>query len=207
MVEIHHPTVFDSDQERLGTIYAKALLGATEKAGVSETVLAELDSLVQDVLRPLPKLEAALESPRIPYERKEQLLDRAFGGRMAPLLLNFLKILARRGRFDCLRAIQQASRDAFNEIRGRVVVYVRAAEPLDAAAQTLVTSRLRAMLHRDIDLRVSVDPDVVAGLVIRVGDTVYDGSVANQLARLRDEIIAKTNRRIRQDVQRFTAPG
>jgi len=207
MVEINHPTVFDRDQERLGAIYAKALLGATENAHVSETVLAELDSLVQDVLRSLPKLEAALESPRIPSERKEQILDRAFGGRMAPLLLNFLKILARRGRFDCLRAIQQASRDAFNEIRGRVVVYARAAEPLDDAARTLVTSRLRAMLNRDIDLRASVDPDVVAGLVIRVGDTVYDGSVANQLARLRDEIIVQTNRRIRQDLNRFAPPG
>ncbi|MFV1965271.1 MAG: ATP synthase F1 subunit delta [Pirellulaceae bacterium] len=203
MDEIRHKTVFDTDQQHLGTVYAKALLGATEKTGDSETVMAELESVVVDVLGRLPALDAVLSSPRVAYERKEQILQRAFGNRMSSQLLNFLKVLARRGRFECLRAIQQATRRLFNEMRGRAEVEIRSAEPLDQETVALVTARLRSALNCDIDLQLEVDPELVAGLSVRVGDTVYDGSVANQLLRLRDGMIAKTNQKMRNELERF----
>jgi F-type H+-transporting ATPase subunit delta len=203
MDEIRHETVFDTDQQHLGTVYAKALLGATEKAGNSETVMAELNSLVQDVLDELPQLDAILDSPRVPFERKEEILERALASRVSPQVLRFLKLLVRRGRFACLRAIRQAARKLFSELQGRVAVQVRAASPLDDATLELVGARLKAALGRDIDLQLKVDPDLVAGLVVRVGDTVYDGSLANQLSRLRDEMITKTSQRIRVEVERF----
>ena len=74
---------------------------------------------------------------------------------------------------------------------------------LDKETVALVTARLRAVLQRDVDVQLEVDPKLVGGLVVRVGDTVYDGSVANQLARLRDDMIAKTNQRIRIELERF----
>jgi F-type H+-transporting ATPase subunit delta len=203
MDEIRHETVFDLNQQHLGAVYAKALLGATEKAGQSEAVMEELDSLVTDVLSALPQLDSILSSPRIGYEQKEQILQRAFGDRMRPQLLVFLKVLARRGRFDCLRAIQQATRTLFNEMRGRAEVEVRSAAPLDQQTIAEVTARLRAALHRDVDLRLKVDPDLVGGLAIRVGDTVYDGSVANQLLRMRDDVVAKTSQKIQIELERF----
>jgi len=203
MDEIRHETVFDTNQQHLGAVYAKALLGATEKAGQSEAVMEELDSLVNDVLAGLPQLDAILSSPRVAYEQKEEMLQRAFADRMTPQLLIFLKVLARRGRFDCLRAIQQATRKLFNEMRGRAEVEVRSATPLDEATLAEVATRLRAALNRDVDVKLKVDPELVAGLAIRVGDTVYDGSVANQLTRLRDDMIAKTNQKIRVELERF----
>jgi F-type H+-transporting ATPase subunit delta len=203
MTEIRHRTVFDSEQQRAGTTYARALLGASERAGVTETVMAEFASLVRDVLDKLPKWDAALTSPRIPYERKEQMLDRALRGKMHPLLLNFLKVVARRGRFDCLRAIGRALQDEYNLLRGRVEVDVCSAESLDSAAQSAIAERLRSVLGREVHLRLRVDPAIVAGLTIRVGDTVYDGSVVNQLARMREEILNHTNQQIRLNLDRF----
>jgi F-type H+-transporting ATPase subunit delta len=204
MEEPLHSTVFDNVQQHAGTTYARALLGASEKAGTSEAVLTEFESLVRDVFDRLPRFEQALASPRVQYERKVQMLDRALAGKMNPLLLNFLKVVARRGRFNCIRAIVVAAREEYRRLRNRIEVLVRSAEPLDSATQAMVAQRLQATLHKDVDLKISVEPGIVAGLIIRVGDTVYDGSVSNRLARLRDEVVRRSTQKIRLNTNRFT---
>ena len=194
---------FDSGRQRLGEVYAKALIGAAEKAGKTSQVLEELDSVVNDVLANLPKLAAALESPRVPIEHKLTLLDRAFGGKMSKELLNFLKVAAKHGRLDCLKAVNRAAKDLHNEMRGRVEVHVRTAEPAGPELLAKIAAQLKLALQRDVDLRAGVDPSLIGGLLVRVGDTVYDGSVANRLKRLRAETLDKTSQQIRQALDRF----
>lgn len=203
MADEQQQTVFDTGQQYLGGVYAKALLGASENAGVTDAVLEELEAVVADVLNQLPNVEQTLSSPRVPLEAKEQMLEQAFGGKMTVELLRFLKVVARRGRFDCLRAIAKAAREQFNEMRGRVAVQVRAAEPLDQAAYDQVSSQLQASLGKEVDLQVDVDPDLIGGLVFRIGDTVYDGSVANRLARLRGDVLSRASQQMRGNVDRF----
>ncbi len=193
----------DPGLQHLGSVYAKALLGATEKAGNTTTVLAELDSLVDDVLARLPNIKAAWTSPRIGHRDKELMLDKAFAGRMSRELLNFLKVVSKHGRMECLAAIRRAARDQFNALRGRVEVTVRTADALDGQSQTLVRSRLEAALQRDVDLALQVDPQLIGGIVVRVGDTVYDGSVANQLKRMRAETLERTAGKVRAALDRF----
>ena len=161
MVEVQHPTVFDSEQQHVGSTYAKALLGASEKVGLAETVVAELESLITDVFDRLPRFEQALASPRIDYERKEQMLDRALRGKMTPLLLNFLKVVTRRGRLDSLRSISRAAHVELRRLRGRIEVQVQSAAPLDAATQALVAQRLTAVLGRQVELQLEVAPELV----------------------------------------------
>lgn len=194
---------FDSDQQYIGKVYAKALLGAAEKSGQTPALLSELDSLVSDVLAKLPKLAALLDSPRVPHEEKVKILDRAFAGQMSKELLNFLKVVSRHGRLDCLAAVNRAAKDLFNEMRGRVEVQVRTAEPVGPEQLEKITNQLKMALKRDVDVKTGVDPALLGGLVVRIGDTVYDGSVANRLARLRDETLDKTALQIRQALERF----
>lgn len=203
MEQIRHTTVLDPNLRYLGTVYAKALLGASEKAGNTEAVLAELDSLIRDVLDQLPQLEATLASPRVAWEIKEQLLDRAFRGTMTPQTLTFLKVLIRRGRFDGVRAVYLAAKRLFNEIRGKVEVCLTTAEPLDAATRNLIVAKLESSLGRNVDLQSDVNADLIGGLVIRIGDTVYDGSLADQLDRLRDKLVARATQTLRSDADRF----
>ena len=203
MSQPRQETVFDTTQQHLGAVYARALLGATENAGNTDAVLEELESLVDEVLSRVPQLEGTLTSPRVPTEAKHSILDRAFEGRLSRDLLIFLKVVARRGRFDCLRAIAHAFREQFNELRGRVKVQVRSASELDQGARDLVTDRLRGALGREVDLQLDVDPELIAGLVVRVGDTVYDGSVANRLLALREDIFARATEKIRGQLDRF----
>jgi F-type H+-transporting ATPase subunit delta len=195
------------DKQRLGAIYARALLGATEPRQQSEAVTAELESLVDDVLRLHPRLEATLASPRIAPPEKAALLDRILGGRASPTLLTFLKVVCRHGRLDCLRQIRRAAREELNRLRNRVTVQIITATPLATPLRQRIIDRLQAKLGREVELQCEVDAETLGGLVVRVGDTVFDASVANRLARLKEETINKTSLALRESIDRFAVSG
>lgn len=195
--------IVDSGLQHLGSVYAKALLGAAEKAGQAQQVLEELESLVNDVLDKLPQLEAALGSPRLSVEEKTALLDRAFGGRMSATMLHFLKVVARHGRLDAVRAILQAARKLYNQMRGRVEVRVETAYPLSNPLRERIVNRLQQMLGRELVLTAVVNEDLLGGLVVRIGDTVYDGSLAARLKNMQEVTLEHTKHSIRQSLERF----
>lgn len=203
MTEARDKAVFDTGQQYLGSVYAKALLGAAEKVGNAEAVLDELNSFIDDVLANVTNLDSTLGSPRVAVETKTAMLDKALGGKVSSELLNFLKVVARHGRFDCIRAIRQAVRQQLNDLRGRVEVFLRSAEPMSRESIELVVNRLKAVLGKDVDLHADVDSDLIGGVVLRIGDTVYDASVANRLVRLKDELLSKTGQQLRDNLDRF----
>lgn len=198
---------FDIDRQRLGSIYARALLGTTEPRQQSDAVVDELASLVENALNPHPELEATLASPRISPSEKAALLDRVFGGRVSDELLTFLKVVGQHGRLDCIREIQLAARHELNQLRQRVAVQVITAEPLNNQLKQRIVEQLQTKLGHEVDLECTVDTKLLGGLVIRIGDTVFDASVANQLAQVRAEAINKTSLTLRESVDRFAVSG
>ncbi len=204
---IKHLTVLDSVQQHLGDVYAKALLGASENAGNTDQVLEEFDSFVDEVLDKLPRLDATLASPRTPLEAKLAMLDKAIGGKVSVTLLNFLKVVCKHRRFDVVRAIRQAAHELYNELTGHVDVRIRTAAPLDDQLCERVAGRLETVLGKKVNLAAETDADVIGGIVVRVGDTVYDGSVVGRLNRLRDEAVQKTSRAVMESLERFEVAG
>jgi len=201
------PAALDPRERQVGVTYAKALLGAAEKAGQSEAVMAELDSLVTDLLDAFPRWETVLASGLIPPDEKIAMLDRSLGGRASPLLLNFLKVLARHGRLDAIRAVQLAAREQFDELRGRIPVEVHTATPLDDASAARIAAALRGMVSLEPDLIRVTNPSLIGGLVIRVGDTVYDGSVSSRLERMRAQMMNRSVHEIQSRRDRFRPAG
>jgi F-type H+-transporting ATPase subunit delta len=199
---IQHETVLDTGQQQLGLVYAKALVAAAEDAGIGDQVLEELDSFVE-LLDQLPSLEGTLASPRVPVEVKLSTLDKVVQGKCSATLSNFLKVVCRRRRFECIRAIHRATHERFNELTGRVVVQVTSAAPLDEAIQQRLAERLGTLLQRQVVIRLQIDPELIGGLVVRVGDTRYDASLANQLLRLRDSVVERAAAAIRESSDRF----
>jgi|694.fasta_scaffold16736_11 F-type H+-transporting ATPase subunit delta len=181
-------TVFDSEEQHVGEVYARALLSTAAKNREVDTVVDELESLVRDVLDRNPKLEAALANPKMQAEDKWALLDRVFGGKMNGTLLTFLKIVARRYRLNAIRAIQESASKLRDELAGRVQVEVTVSKPLDAAAEQALVAKLQGLFKKDVRLQTKVNPAILGGLVVRVGDTVYDGSVDGQLRLLRKSV-------------------
>ena len=147
----HKQTDFDSDRQYLAGVYAKALLGATEKVRNRAEVLQELESLVEDVLDRFPKLEATFSSPRVSPEDKINILDRVFEGKLSRELTNFLKVVARHGRLDCLRSIHRASQQMDRELQGRIAVQLSTASEVEADVVNNISERLQNIVSRDRD--------------------------------------------------------
>jgi len=196
----------DAGRQHLGTVYAKALLGAAEKAGQADQVVDELDSLVADVLDNQSRVDAILTSPRLTHEERLPILNKAFGGKLSPTLMTFLKVVSKHGRLDSLRAIARAARKQLNTIRGRVEVLVETAYPLSNPIRDRITARLSELLHRQVILTTRINEELLGGLVVRVGDTVYDASLAASLKRMQQVTLEHTKQTIRDSIERFAMP-
>jgi F-type H+-transporting ATPase subunit delta len=189
--------------QNVAAVYAKAFLGATEAAGTTDAALAELESLVSDVLDKLPRLDAIFRSALVSADQKIELIDKAVGTHASPLLRNLLKVLARHGRLEVLRGIRSEARKLVDKLRGRFRVHVSTAAELDGQLQQQLTETLRGMLGGQPVLVINTRPELIGGIVLRVGDTVYDGSIATRLARIREQMIDRSVHEIQSGRDRF----
>ena len=194
----------DPAKEHLGRVYARALLGAAESQNATAVVLDELEELIRSAIPAGSRFREALQSPRVSIADKEQMMDKALGGRVHPITLNFLNVVARRQRMDCIDQIAAAARSLDRERQGIVEVTVVTAAGLDAATRSSMVTRLQEALGKQVALHEKLDPDLLGGIVFRVGDRVLDGSVASRLQSMQRDVEEQTMSRIRESLERFT---
>jgi F-type H+-transporting ATPase subunit delta len=178
---VKHETVMDTGAEQLGKTYAQALLAAAVKAGKTDTIVSQLSQLVDDYLVKSPQLAAAFSSPRIDGDEKNRIIDKIFGDEFDPMLITFLKVMASRDRLGYVSAVRDGALAQFDEMSGQVLAKVSTAVPLDDGLRSQITERLGGVLGKKVRLQEVVDADLIGGMVIRIGDTVFDTSVANHL--------------------------
>jgi len=189
--------------QRIAKVYAEALLNAAQKQGQAEQVLSELESLIVDVFPAEPNFEAFLSSGAIGRDRKAPIIQDVFGPRSSEVFTNFLLVLNHRGRLDLLRPIVVAARDLADERARRVRVRVRSAVPLPEDQRDRLRADLRTSLGLEPILVADVDPEILGGLIVQVGDWQYDSSVRTQLNTLRNQLIERSNYEIQSRRDRF----
>ena len=202
---VKHETVLDTGAMQLGRIYARALIGSADAQGVSDQVLGELADLVDNVLGEHSNLAAAIASPRVSEAEKNRVLDRLLSDKVHPVLLKFLKVACSRGRLGYLAEIRTAAEDLQNELLGRVVAEVQTAHPLDDALRGEIKHRVASSIGKEVLLKESVNPDLIGGLVVRIGDTVYDSSVAGKLDGLSRQARDGFARRLMESTDSFAS--
>jgi F-type H+-transporting ATPase subunit delta len=190
-----HQTVMDNDEQQVGRLYGRSFLGAAGDR--ADEALEELQAVAEQCMTAQPQLAQLLRSPRVGQDQKEQLIDRIFRGRVDPLVLNFLKVLCRRNRIGSLKFIQLAAAELRNEAMGRTQVLVTSAQPLSDDQRQAISSRMSEFLGKEVVMREKVDASLLGGIVIRVGDQVFDGSVAGKFASLRGTVLTGIQRAIR----------
>ncbi len=169
---------------RIAKPYAQALYdAAAEQAALSRIVgdANQIISLAQESKDFEQFLTNPILSPQFKSEMFQQLLSEA----VQPLTLNFLLLLASKQRERFLVAILQAFLKLVDLKAGRVVAQVTSAVPLSDAQQTSLVKQLSDYSGAEVRLELSEDTAIKGGIIVRLGDTVFDGSVATQLQRLR----------------------
>ena len=121
--------------------------------------------------------------------------------------MNFLLVLNDHDRLDALRSIA-ASIHTLNEKRtGKVRVHVRSALPLASDQQDALRQELRTAFGREPLLETSVDPDLLGGLTVQVGDVLYDASIRTRLEQMRTQLIERSSHAIQSQRDRFSSPA
>jgi F-type H+-transporting ATPase subunit delta len=200
-----HDTVLDTGAEQLGKTYARALLGAAKNAGVVDQVIEQLAQLVDEYLAGSPQLRAAFASPRVEEDEKIRVIDRLVGDEFHPILVKFLKVMAGRDRLGYVAAVRDAADEIHDEMLERVVASIQTAVPLDDALRSKIADQLGSLMNKQVRLRESVDPELIGGMVIRVGDKVFDSSVANRLNSMARRTRDGFSSRILQQFDQFTS--
>lgn len=194
----------DVTVEHIAGVYAEAFLNAViAKNESADDAVAEFDSFIEDIFNTNEKFEAVLMSAIIASDVKSAMIERIFQGKASPTFLSFLKVLARHGRLDILRAIHRELHKLDDKRCGRIPVVITTAVELPDEAFDGFAESLRKKLGGEPIIRKAVDPSVVGGIVVRVGDTIYDASIATQLLNVRQNMIDRSTHEIQSRRDRF----
>ena len=167
--------------------YAQALFAVAEAEGELDQVQDELFRFGKAV-EAEPKLREALTDPELPAERKRSLLEDLLGGKASPHTIGLLSFVVEQGRARDLPKIIEALTEVAAERKRQAVAEVRTAVPLDAKRRDALAAALAKATGREVDLKVLVDPSVIGGVVARVGDQVFDGSIRRRLDMAREQL-------------------
>ena len=144
---------------------------------------------VANAMRENATLRLFLESPRVSSAQKSEVIGKAFTDRMPRLMLRFLQTIVQHRRQMLIPAIAEEYLNLVDEAEGRIHARVTVARETDDAGRAAIASQLSRMFGKDVVPHLSVDPSIMGGVVVHVGDTVLDGSVKKRLASLRRKML------------------
>ncbi|MEM7262228.1 MAG: ATP synthase F1 subunit delta [Planctomycetota bacterium] len=173
----------------VATTYARALLEVGQGTNEADTYASELNTLRDEVLSDRD-LKIFFESPKVPRDEKDAVLVKALEGKVSGPVLNLLRVLIKRGRQFLFDQIAEAYESLNDELQGRATVWITTASPLQDGSKEKVVALLKQKLGKEIIPEEKVDPDLLGGMTVRIGDTVVDGSVRSRLNEIRDRVAA-----------------
>jgi F-type H+-transporting ATPase subunit delta len=176
-----------AEKDRLVRGYAEALFAVAQAEGTLEEVEGELYRFAKSLDRE-GRLREALTDPALPVERKTAVLDEIFGQRANQHTVSLLKFLVEQGRARDLPEIAEALAEMAAGRYQKALAEVRTAVPLDEQRRARLTEALSKATGRDVELKVLVDPDVIGGVMARVGDQVFDGTIRRKLELARNQL-------------------
>lgn len=164
--------------------YAETLLELAQKAG-DLGGWGEMIDRIADAMDSDRRLRVFLESPRVSAQRKNEIVQKAFGGQLPRNFVRFLQALVNHRRQMLIPEIAHEYHDLVDRVEGRVHASVTVVREPEEADRALVTNQLSRTLGKEVVPHFHVNPSILGGLVVRVGDTVLDGSVRRRLLKLR----------------------
>jgi len=195
----------DPGAKAVASLYARSYLTGAKQNGVDDAA-GELAGFVDDVLGQSNDLSALLLTDSISRDDKLGVIDRTVAPKSSEFFTNFLKVLVRHGRMDLVAEIRQVVIEVQEELAGSQRVAVRSAKALSDQSRAAINARLKEKLGFDPILQESVDESLIGGLIIQVGDTVYDSSLRTRMKTLAGRLTERTLNEIQSGRDRFSHP-
>jgi ATP synthase F1 delta subunit len=174
--------------EEIARVYADALFDVARERDELDSIHEQLGEFV-DALNEIHDLRVFFFSPYFSSTEKREAISRAISG-ASEEFVNFLELLAEKHRMPAIFRIKQRFDELWAEAKKRLEVTVTSAVELDERVVDKIGEEVARQTGRKIDLATEVDPDVLGGLVLRVGNMVLDASLHSKLERLRKEVAA-----------------
>lgn len=190
----------------IADVYANSFLTAAEKTGYeggTQGALEEFTSFLDDVLKVNPQFMDLLTSSLIKREGKLGVIDRVVAPYGSPLFVNFLRVLCQHERLGLLPLILQQTWRQFEIRSGKRPVTIKSARALSEESLNQVRQQLQAAFSFEPILNTKVDESLLGGLVIQIGDTVYDTSLRTRMNQLRDNLRRRSLNEIQRQRDRF----
>ena len=169
-------------------VYAEALFSIARERSQVDEIGQELHEFLK-LTRDEPSIARFLESPVIEVSEKVKHLRDALKGRVLDTVADFLCLLVEKRRANALRLIAEAYRSMADDEAGRERVSVTTATELDPAQRRQIEEMLATKLQKRIAVEERIEPSLLGGAVIAIGDKVYDGSIRNRLNQFRKQIM------------------
>ncbi len=166
--------------------YAQAVFEIAVDSDELERWLDDLTQLANSIAN--EEFRRTLSAPRISMAQKEVLIRESLGATVGPLALNLICLLASRGQIHVLPAIADRFQEMLDTHQGVERAEVVSAVSLTDAQREQVTKMLNDLSGQDVRLTTRIDPEILGGLVIRIGDRVMDGSARSRLQNMRREL-------------------
>lgn len=168
----------------IGEPYAQALMSVAQAHHILEGLGEDIRSLLH-LLENSPELRDFISSPIVQSADKQAVLRRVVGGETSPYLLNFLMLLVDKGRAPFLEKICQQYLELLRQQTNAVLAEITAAADLTDEQRHAVSNKVKELTGaRTVELKTTIDSDLIGGLIIRVGSQVFDLSLRGQLRRL-----------------------
>lgn len=164
--------------------YATALADVIIEKGQARVVQEELRSW-ELTIRSHAQLKEVFENPTIPYEQKRRVLTELIKrSGINQLTANFLQVLLKNQRITALHQINERLSEVLDSRTNVVAAHVTTAKPVNEETQRMLREKLSEFTGKSVRLDFSVNDSLIGGIITRIGSTVYDGSIRNQLDRM-----------------------
>ena len=170
----------------VATRYAKSLIDLAQEQKTLEPVKADMELFVQ-TLKASTELQAVLRNPIIPHIKKKNILHAIFDGKVSKVTLLFFDIMVNKSRGEILYPAAVEFVNQYNVIKNIVNATVVSASPLSAANLKTITDQVKAITGGEVVIHASVNPDLIGGFVLTIGDRQIDTSVATDLKIIKKE--------------------
>ncbi len=185
----------DDKQLAIASVYARSILELAQDQGVTDSLLAEFEE-VAGALATNPELADFFSSPLVDSTERGASLEKIFRGKASDLLVDSLQVINRKGRLEMLATIVIALRQERQALRGEIEVEVATAVPLSDALRARLQTAVDQFSGKKSQLVEVVDPELLGGMVLRLGDQKIDSSVARELEKMNEILAARTSREI-----------